>query len=111
MKYSPEETTVRIGATREPAGVIVSVTDEGEGVLAEHRDRIFERFFQVDFRSTRRVGGPGLGLYISRDWPRSWGDGSGSSGPVPTGRTSVSSFRWASPRASTTPDGRQVAAG
>jgi signal transduction histidine kinase len=46
--------------------VVVSVSDQGEGIPPEYRDKIFERFFQVDGASTRRVGGSGLGLAISR---------------------------------------------
>ena len=46
--------------------VVVSVSDQGEGIKPEFVDRIFERFFQVDGASTRRVGGSGLGLSISR---------------------------------------------
>ena len=46
--------------------VIVSVADQGEGIPAEFLDQVFERFFQIDGASTRRVGGSGLGLSISR---------------------------------------------
>jgi signal transduction histidine kinase len=47
----------------EPAGdgAAVTVTDEGEGIADEQRDRVFTRFW----RSGRR-GGTGLGLYIVR---------------------------------------------
>ena len=44
----------------------MSVSDQGDGVQQELLDKIFERFFQVDNTSTRRVGGSGLGLSISR---------------------------------------------
>lgn len=46
--------------------VVVSVADQGEGIPPQFIDKIFERFFQVDGASTRRVGGSGLGLSISR---------------------------------------------
>ena len=46
--------------------VVVSVSDQGDGIPPQYLDRIFERFFQIDGASTRRVGGSGLGLSISR---------------------------------------------
>ena len=46
--------------------VVVSVSDQGEGIPPQYLGKIFERFFQVDGASTRRVGGSGLGLAISR---------------------------------------------
>ena len=66
IKYSPEGTPVRVEARGEGAGVMIAVTDQGEGIPLELQDRIFERFYQVDQSSTRRVGGAGLGLYICR---------------------------------------------
>jgi signal transduction histidine kinase len=46
--------------------VVVSVADQGEGIPSQYLDKVFERFFQVDGATTRRVGGSGLGLAISR---------------------------------------------
>ncbi len=48
------------------AMMTVSVADQGDGIPPQFLDKIFERFFQVDGASTRRVGGSGLGLAISR---------------------------------------------
>ncbi len=42
------------------------VRDTGIGIAAEHRDRIFDAFWQVEQPSTRRVGGTGLGLSVTR---------------------------------------------
>lgn len=44
----------------------VSVSDQGEGISPQYLSKIFNRFFQVDGTSTRRKGGSGLGLSISR---------------------------------------------
>lgn len=73
FKYSPEGTPVEVEARREGDGVTVSVVDHGEGVPLEARDRIFDRFYQVDQSSTRPAGGTGLGLYICKRLAESLG--------------------------------------
>jgi two-component system, OmpR family, sensor kinase len=49
------------------------VTDEGGGVPAELRDRIFERFTRADPARNRRTGGAGLGLSLSAAIARAHG--------------------------------------
>jgi signal transduction histidine kinase len=66
LKYSPSHHSIRVSARCHEGGMLVSVTDRGVGVPPEERDRIFDRFYQVDHSSTRRVGGTGMGLYICR---------------------------------------------
>lgn len=56
---------------REEAGqVAFSVRDTGVGISPEHRERIFERFWQVRGGLTRTVGGTGLGLAAAREFSR-----------------------------------------
>ena len=50
--------------------VAISIADPGIGVSAENISRIFDPFWQVEQRSTRRVGGTGLGLSVSRSLAR-----------------------------------------
>jgi signal transduction histidine kinase/CheY-like chemotaxis protein len=50
----------------EAAHLIFSVTDTGEGVAEDARERIFDNFTQADCSTTRRFGGMGLGLSICR---------------------------------------------
>jgi signal transduction histidine kinase len=50
--------------------VTFTVSDTGPGIPAEHRDHIFDAFWQVDQRLTRRVGGTGLGLAVARQLAR-----------------------------------------
>jgi PAS domain S-box-containing protein len=65
IKYS-KGGQISVACEVEGDHVVVGVSDQGEGIKTEFIDRIFERFFQVDGASTRRVGGSGLGLSISR---------------------------------------------
>jgi signal transduction histidine kinase/ActR/RegA family two-component response regulator len=46
--------------------VLIEVADSGAGIPAEHMERLFKPFSQVDDSSTRGQGGTGLGLAISR---------------------------------------------
>jgi signal transduction histidine kinase len=73
LKYSPSEGSITLAAGQQGEGVLISVRDHGSGIPREERDRIFERFYQVDHTSTRLVGGAGMGLYICRKAAESLG--------------------------------------
>jgi signal transduction histidine kinase len=65
-KYSDDDAGVEVSACADGEGVLISVRDEGEGIPEEVREKVFDRFYQVDQTSTRAAGGTGLGLYICR---------------------------------------------
>jgi len=65
-KFSPEGDAIIIAATFDGNLASVTVTDHGPGVPTEFRGRIFEKFAQADGSNTRRQGGSGLGLSISK---------------------------------------------
>ncbi len=63
---------IAVTVDAEPSGdgdsmlVRLAVRDTGIGIPAEHMDRVFRSFSQVDASTTRLYGGTGLGLAISR---------------------------------------------
>jgi PAS domain S-box-containing protein len=66
IKYSPDGGAVTVAARQAGDGIEVTVTDEGVGIPAADRERVFERFVQGETGDRRRFGGIGLGLYIVR---------------------------------------------
>ena len=68
-KYAPAHSTITVRASNEDDHhVRITVADEGPGIPAELRERVFEKFFRVPGREPHdsRRGGIGLGLPIAR---------------------------------------------
>jgi len=67
-KYSPKESKIRISARRvENEMIEIAIEDEGKGISAEMRERVFRKFFRIsdgDIHTTE--SGLGLGLAIAR---------------------------------------------
>ena len=61
-----DQGAVTIGARVEKEEVVFYVQDSGIGIPGTHLERVFEPFWQVEQSASRRVGGTGLGLSVSR---------------------------------------------
>jgi signal transduction histidine kinase len=66
VKYSPPGSAIRIGAAAKGSEVVVSVTNEGEGIPAHDLPRIFSRHYRTRSAERGRAEGLGLGLYIAQ---------------------------------------------
>jgi signal transduction histidine kinase len=68
IKYTPEEGHISIKAWLDGDKALVAIGDTGIGIPPEERDKIFERFYQVEDSLTRQHGGIGLGLAIVKSF-------------------------------------------
>ncbi|MEX5270151.1 sensor histidine kinase [Kocuria sabuli] len=67
LRHTPPGGDVVLGAApHAPEGVVLRVTDTGEGMAAEQLTHVFERFYRGDTARDREHGGSGIGLTISR---------------------------------------------
>ncbi|MBD4274615.1 PAS domain-containing sensor histidine kinase, partial [Xanthomonas citri pv. citri] len=66
LKFTAPGGTVRVALDIEDERLRLCVQDSGMGIAADFLPHVFDRFRQADAGTTRRVGGLGLGLSISR---------------------------------------------
>jgi len=66
LKFTPPNGLVLIQSRVEDDELLVEVSDTGVGIPAEAMPYLFSKFYQVDGSATRRAGGTGLGLYLSK---------------------------------------------
>ena len=58
---------IDLAASDQGGGVVITVTDDGPGIPAADRERVFERFTRLDEGRDRDSGGAGLGLPIVKE--------------------------------------------
>jgi two-component system, OmpR family, sensor kinase len=66
VAHTPDGGLVRLSAAANGRYVRFAVEDDGPGIPADQRDRIFDRFHRTDYSRARTTGGSGLGLAIAR---------------------------------------------
>jgi PAS domain S-box-containing protein len=69
IKYSPQGGLIEVVLREEsePHAALLSVRDQGIGIPASQRARIFGRFMRAENARTTEIAGTGLGLYLSRE--------------------------------------------
>ena len=65
IKFTPSG-DITISAHEDDDKLHIAVSDTGIGMPQEETNNLFKRFYQVDASTTRKYGGTGLGLYISK---------------------------------------------
>ncbi|MFG1862601.1 DUF4153 domain-containing protein [Microbispora bryophytorum] len=84
VRHSPPGGTVRVEARPAGPNLEISVTDDGPGIPAAERARVFERFSRLDAGRAADAGGAGLGLAIAQEIVELHGGSIAVTDPVPS---------------------------
>jgi len=66
IKYSPGDKTITVGGRFNEKNVTLFVRDEGSGIPSNQIEKVFDRFYRIDDKLTRKTQGTGLGLYLAK---------------------------------------------
>jgi two-component system, OmpR family, sensor kinase len=62
--HTPRGTAIDVSVAENAGWAVLRVADHGPGIPAEHRQKVFDRFYRADPSRSRATGGSGLGLSI-----------------------------------------------
>jgi len=65
-KYADSETPIFIELHQSSSSIELTVSDQGVGIAAEERSKVFDKFYRVGAEQTRSTKGTGLGLYLCK---------------------------------------------
>jgi heavy metal sensor kinase len=66
IKYSPSSSIIEVEVAQADGHGVLTIADQGPGIPAAQRERVFDRFFRLDEGRSRDRGGTGLGLSIAK---------------------------------------------
>ncbi|HTL08679.1 MAG TPA: ATP-binding protein [Chitinophagaceae bacterium] len=66
IKYAPKETAIKVSLSNSSNAAVLQVADEGPGIPATEKKKIFERFYRIGSEQVRTTKGTGLGLYLCK---------------------------------------------
>lgn len=66
IKYSPPQSVIKCNLTENDSHIILCIADEGYGIPAAERKKVFEKFYRIGNEDTRSAKGTGLGLYLCK---------------------------------------------
>ncbi len=66
IKYGGDDKDVVVDVIDEPDAGVVRITDQGEGIPASEREKVFHRFYRIDKSRSQEIAGSGLGLAITK---------------------------------------------
>jgi len=92
-KYADRDSPITFTLHKSDNNVILKVSDEGIGIPAEEKKRVFEKFYRIGNEHTRKTKGTGLGLYICKKIVQSHGGDIAVMDQIPRGSTFVVTFK------------------
>jgi two-component system sensor histidine kinase CiaH len=66
IKYSPKDSVVSIVLSRQQKSIVLMIIDQGKGIDASEKKKVFEKFYRIGNKATKEAKGTGLGLYLTK---------------------------------------------